>query len=324
MPVPMLKSLAKKSGKSLSDAEKYWEEAKTSALKKFNKKDNRYWAYVAGIVKQRMGLSESISFKEFLNETMSSSDEKFSNDTYKVLLQLKKDCQQFLKESDGQPLFRGSRSARKFKKYETLDYRSPTNSLNLDMILFNAYVERQWDIKNIRSHNSLFTTGSAEHAAYYGQVYLVFPCDGYEYIWSKEVTDLYDTWALRHIADDEEGDEDEINTAIEDLTIKMSKAGLLSKMPTLEVLEKKYSKEYDVIRQPLYHSLYDLDFQCNQHLDAAISTGNEIIFQTKHYYSLDAEDMMEYLHIITPKDKMKGATNLNKVYQLFLEKISEI
>ena len=68
MPVPMLKSLANKSGKSISTAEKYWEEAKTSASKKFKKKDSHYWAYVAGIVKHRMGITES--FKDFLNESV--------------------------------------------------------------------------------------------------------------------------------------------------------------------------------------------------------------------------------------------------------------
>lgn len=323
MPVPMLKSLAKKSGKSLSDAEKYWEEAKTSASKKFSKKDDRYWAYVAGIVKHRLGITESVSFKRYINETLMSSQEKFVDKFTKTLLQLKKDCQEFLKESDGLPLFRGARSERSFKKYPTREYRSPTNSLNLDMILFNAYVERKWDIKNIRSRHSLFTSGSAEHATYYGDVYLVFPCDGYEYLWSSNVTDLYDTWALKDIAIDEDN-EKQIIKAIENLTVKMSKDGMLShKMPTLDIIEKQYSKEYDIIRQPLHDSLYDLDFETRR-LPEAISSGNEIVFQTKYYYSLDAEDMMEYLHIITDKSKLKTATNLDKMYKLFLEKISEI
>ena len=57
MPVPALKSLAKKAGKSLRTLERYWEEAKKAweALK--DKHGKNKWAYIMAIVKRRAGLS---------------------------------------------------------------------------------------------------------------------------------------------------------------------------------------------------------------------------------------------------------------------------
>lgn len=68
MPAATVKSYAKKSGKSIATVEGYWEEAKKSAnvAWKGKKKDEHYWAYVSGIVKKRCGLTESVTFKEFV------------------------------------------------------------------------------------------------------------------------------------------------------------------------------------------------------------------------------------------------------------------
>ena len=57
MPTNSLKGMAKKAGISYKKAEKYWKEAKQSAKKQgIHKKDdeNRYYAYVMGIVTRRM------------------------------------------------------------------------------------------------------------------------------------------------------------------------------------------------------------------------------------------------------------------------------
>jgi len=71
MPSPQLKSFAEKSGKSMKDLERYWDEAKIESKKKFgSKKKKGYWPYVVGIVERRAGLRkvhESISFRDFLD-----------------------------------------------------------------------------------------------------------------------------------------------------------------------------------------------------------------------------------------------------------------
>lgn len=59
MPIPALKSMAKKTGKSVKTLERYWDDAKKSA-KKQSPKDK--YAYIMGIVQKRAGI-ESIQFK---------------------------------------------------------------------------------------------------------------------------------------------------------------------------------------------------------------------------------------------------------------------
>ena len=71
MPSPQLKSFADKSGKSMKDLERYWDEAKIESKKKWgSKKHKSFWPYVVGIVERRAGLRkirESITLKDFLD-----------------------------------------------------------------------------------------------------------------------------------------------------------------------------------------------------------------------------------------------------------------
>ena len=66
MPNAVVKSYAEKTGKSVEHVEKWWEEAKEQASKKFKKKSKNFWAYVNGIVKRRAGLSEELTFKDYM------------------------------------------------------------------------------------------------------------------------------------------------------------------------------------------------------------------------------------------------------------------
>lgn len=66
MPNAVVKSYAKKTGKSAEHIERWWKEAEEQAKKKFKKKSPRFWAYVNGIVKRRAGLDEALTFKELL------------------------------------------------------------------------------------------------------------------------------------------------------------------------------------------------------------------------------------------------------------------
>lgn len=58
MPTPALKSLVEESGKSMADAERYWSEAKkTTKEKGIPEGSDKFYQYVMGIVKKRMGLA---------------------------------------------------------------------------------------------------------------------------------------------------------------------------------------------------------------------------------------------------------------------------
>lgn len=58
MPVPYLKKLAEESDKTLAELEQYWEEAKAEADKKFEARNESYWAYVTSVVKRRAGVEK--------------------------------------------------------------------------------------------------------------------------------------------------------------------------------------------------------------------------------------------------------------------------
>lgn len=66
MPQKALASIAKKSGASLADVERYWKEAKPGADKWAKKSgveigSDRYYQYIMGIVKKRAGGKESVA-----------------------------------------------------------------------------------------------------------------------------------------------------------------------------------------------------------------------------------------------------------------------
>jgi len=67
MPNAVVKSYAKKTGKSPEHIEGWWKEAEKEAKKKFPKKGPHYWAYVNGIVKRRGGIKEVIGFRDFVD-----------------------------------------------------------------------------------------------------------------------------------------------------------------------------------------------------------------------------------------------------------------
>lgn len=58
MPTKVLESYAKKSHKTIKQAEACWEKAKKAADKKFKTKGAQYWAYVNATTKQCLGLKD--------------------------------------------------------------------------------------------------------------------------------------------------------------------------------------------------------------------------------------------------------------------------
>lgn len=68
MPTPALKSFSQKSGKPLDEVERLWKKAKRLARKEgFTKKDDSYYAYVTGILKRMLGISEYNKLEEYVS-----------------------------------------------------------------------------------------------------------------------------------------------------------------------------------------------------------------------------------------------------------------
>jgi len=66
MPSALVKRYAEQAKKTVQAVEKIWDEAKAAAAKKF-KPGPRYWAYVNGTVRKRLGIVESMTFKEYID-----------------------------------------------------------------------------------------------------------------------------------------------------------------------------------------------------------------------------------------------------------------
>lgn len=66
MPVPYLKKLHEKTGKSMTELETLWDECKKQATAA-DKDSKHYWPFVVYLLKKRLGLVESLSFREFVD-----------------------------------------------------------------------------------------------------------------------------------------------------------------------------------------------------------------------------------------------------------------
>jgi hypothetical protein len=65
MPVPYLKKLQAQTGKTMSELETMWDECKAAATKA-NKDQKHYWGFVVYLLKQKLGIKESL-FQEFVD-----------------------------------------------------------------------------------------------------------------------------------------------------------------------------------------------------------------------------------------------------------------
>lgn len=72
MPSSVIKSFADKAGRSIPEVEKYWDESKSEAAKKFSEDDPKFWAYVNAVTQRKLGLgSKKTSFKQHLKSNKS-------------------------------------------------------------------------------------------------------------------------------------------------------------------------------------------------------------------------------------------------------------
>lgn len=75
MPAKQLQSFADKSGKSLKEVEKLWDQAKAIAKKEYpNAEDDRFYAIVTGILKKSLGLKED-TFLDLVDSELSHLSE---------------------------------------------------------------------------------------------------------------------------------------------------------------------------------------------------------------------------------------------------------
>jgi hypothetical protein len=107
---------------------------------------------------------------------------------------IKENCNQYFKENslDLLPLYRGISTRVSRDEYMLMaprkDRYPKDMRLSWHKYLDQLFLERTgWRARS----QGIFATGNEVSAGYYGTVYIIYPADGYKYLWSPEVSDLY-------------------------------------------------------------------------------------------------------------------------------------
>lgn len=102
-----------------------------------------------------------------------------------------KGCSQWLKESNGIPVYRGIVNPPKTgvdKLMPRTDRRPRDTNIDLHMAIDEGLNDRfGWKPRS----EGVFVTGDIKRANKYGFEHVIFPVNGYKYIWSPKVDDLY-------------------------------------------------------------------------------------------------------------------------------------
>ena len=188
-----------------------------------------------------------MNFKSFINEEMTNDN---------ILDLLKKDCSEFLKESNGLYLYRGiPNQSNELIKIIPRSDRKPKNSRVKQQELFNEAFEKIHGIKDIRS-KAIFSSGrhaDTEVYAHGKESYIIFPVDGYTYWWSPNIGDVY-----------------------------------VDFMDFLASNEYTYNTLRDEWPEGSFEEFIEFGEYTNQNLAKGIKSGNEIMILCKEYYGIRA------------------------------------
>lgn len=116
--------------------------------------------------------------------------ELFEGASSASLSDIQSSCSQFLKLTHGVSIYRGTRARIGDVSYHTIrDDRKPSTTPPHWQKMIN-----EWFQENFGSpwrSNAIFTTGARAQAEYYGKPYEVYPKDGFKYLWSPKIKDLF-------------------------------------------------------------------------------------------------------------------------------------
>lgn len=145
------------------------------------------------ISKKAQALADTISNQmEVLRKQIAALEKKASNNPQivKIVNAISKDCSQIVAyyRKSGNVLMRGIESKADIFVGRSWANRKPTHSKALYQELYDRVLKKN-GFKALRS-NSIFTTGRYDHAEEYGDVFIIFPKNGFAYHWNKEVPDL--------------------------------------------------------------------------------------------------------------------------------------
>ena len=232
-----------------------------------------------------------MKFKQFITEQL-SIEAGAAN--------IKRHCQQFLKESKRRPLYRGQKTRSPDFKYKTQPQRKNKDVGQTVSGLFNLYVEEKFHIPNFRNENVIFTNGNVSETKTFGDPYYVFPVDGYEYMWSPIIRDFlgfessisgYFIKALTEKYGHEKAVQiyTKLSASIENNYPCMIN-DLINDSNNFIGKENVYEMSHKINIEVFEHH-YDYD---NNHLSDAIAAEVEIMIRTPYYYAISVSDLYEH------------------------------
>lgn len=276
-------------------------------------------------------------FKDYILENGPPPGETFEQ----VIHNIKKNCQTYFERNPTTPIFRGV-SARYMRAGFTPHpaERPPRDSGKAFNFAFNAGYQLAHKVPSVRTR-TVFATGDAAMTAEYGELGFFFPVGDFKYGWSADINDSYDEEGeimsrvgehFKKMNDSTRPDAEYIGQLFQDLANEITPASWVNNRNdegedmTLQVISDqtpnawwgKVKNAYDKLAESL-RVTFDTTYLDNADLEAAVKSGNEILFyRTGGYY------MIPYSMV---QEKMKEAglpgTHYNRQerYDWLLEQI---
>lgn len=131
-----------------------------------------------------------------INEIAPGEKQEVTADLPKIMSLIEEHCSQSLaeiKKAKGL-IYRGAKGAPAMFKGASRSDRQPKDSSNTMHDNFNQIVQTYGF--SVDRSNSIFCTGSPKMAEGYGRMYIIFPIDGYEFLWSAKIKDMFGNFGL--------------------------------------------------------------------------------------------------------------------------------
>lgn len=120
------------------------------------------------------------------NETIEQENELFLKQALGLVVS---QCQDFLKMSGGNMLWRGLDSRQPVLQKIIRQDRKPKDSSGDFNEFYNDFFQTKGFVTN--RNNCIYASGKSSVASSYGNVYAIFPYDGFHFLWSPKISDMF-------------------------------------------------------------------------------------------------------------------------------------
>jgi hypothetical protein len=175
-------------------------------------------------------------------------------EVFNALKQIKKECQPFLKAVDYQPfnkyaILRGLKNTNgelHVKKQVRLGDRKPKDTPHDLHEIINDYFTDKFGEP---FRNAMFVVGSDRIAGEYGQQYSIFPAGNFTFLWSDQITDLYEELAIDEMSFLRNGQADQVLSSYRNTDLQRA---ILSKHEIMIRCESYHGLFTDLTGHPTY------------------------------------------------------------------------